>query len=280
MKIRLCAFADEAGSSAEEQIKALTDNGIALIEVRNVDGKNISKMTEDEARGFAAKLKKAGIGVWSLGSPLAKVSVFTPLKKEMKRAEHLCVLAKIFETENIRAFSFFNGGTLLFAGRAVRMVTALAAKLKENGVNYCHENDTGFLGAKVKGLDRIIAALPELKLIYDPANFLVSGQNPEVTLNKYADKAFYFHIKDAIGKKIVPAGAGNGRLPELIARLDRDTVFTVEPHLLLFRGCDGFDSSAYDLNSKRGRFDCAVGAIKKLLLEAGFEEKDGYFEKN
>lgn len=37
MKLRLCAFADEAARSLDGQIDALTRNGIGLIEVRGID---------------------------------------------------------------------------------------------------------------------------------------------------------------------------------------------------------------------------------------------------
>ena len=50
MKIRLCAFADEGGTTIEEQIEALRANNINLVELRSIDGRNISKISEDEAR--------------------------------------------------------------------------------------------------------------------------------------------------------------------------------------------------------------------------------------
>ena len=41
-KLKLSAFADEASAALTEQIKALKENDIPYIEVRGVDGKNIS----------------------------------------------------------------------------------------------------------------------------------------------------------------------------------------------------------------------------------------------
>ena len=96
-------------------------------------------------------------------------------------------------------------------------------------------------------------------------------------LAEFAGKAYYFHIKDASGKKVVPAGCGDAKIDELIKGIDSDTVFSVEPHLMFFKGGAGFEK--YDLKTKSGRFDCAVDSIKKLLVKNGFAEKDGYFEK-
>ena len=47
---RFSAFADEASGSIKEQIAACHKNGIEFIELRNVDGKNISNFTVEEAR--------------------------------------------------------------------------------------------------------------------------------------------------------------------------------------------------------------------------------------
>lgn len=278
MKIRLCAFADEGGTTIEEQIEALKSNGINLVEVRSIDGKNISKITEDEAKEYSAKFREAGIEVWSLGSPLAKVHIYTPVEKEKAKAMHLCRLAAIFGTKNIRGFSYFTLFPSNKEKRVVEKMQPLLEILDYNGINFCHENDTMLYGGRAKYLEILLDDIPSLKTIYDPANFIISGESPDVTLAEFAGKACYFHIKDATGKKVVPAGYGDAKIDELIRRLDRDTVFSIEPHLMFFKGGTGFEK--YDFKTKRGRFDCAADSIKKLLTENGFVEKDGYFEKN
>lgn len=52
-KIILSAFADEAGESLTEQIAALGENNIPYIELRGVNGKNISDHTPEEAAALA-----------------------------------------------------------------------------------------------------------------------------------------------------------------------------------------------------------------------------------
>ncbi len=278
MKIRLCAFADEGGTTVEEQIEALRANGIKLVELRSIDGKNISKISEDEAAVYAKKFREAGIEVWSLGSPLAKVHIYTPVEKEKAKAMHLCRLASVFGTKNIRAFSYFTLFPFNKEKRVVEKIQPLLEILDYNGINFCHENDTLLYGGRAKYLEKLLAAFPGLKTIYDPANFIISGESPDVTLAEFAPSAYYFHIKDATGKKVMPAGYGDARIDELIKRIDRDTVFSIEPHLMFFKGGAGFEK--YDFKTKRGRFDCAADSIKKLLAENGWAEKDGYYEKN
>ena len=46
-KLKLSAFADEADASLDGQIKALVENEIPYLEVRGVDGNNVSSLTLD-----------------------------------------------------------------------------------------------------------------------------------------------------------------------------------------------------------------------------------------
>ena len=74
-KIILCGFADEADPMLDGQIEALKGNGISLLEIRGVDGKNIVDVTREEAKAIRAKLDANGISVWSLGSPIGKINI-------------------------------------------------------------------------------------------------------------------------------------------------------------------------------------------------------------
>ena len=69
----------------------------------------------------------------------------------------------------------------------------------------------------------------------------------------------------------------------LIVSLRRDTVISVEPHLLLFRGSKRFRLSElygrFNLKTPRGRFDCAVAAAKRLLIQQGYSDCGDHFEK-
>ena len=68
----LSAFADEAGTTLAEQIAALKRNGIDYIEPRNINGKPILTLTDDELKAVKTELDKNGIKVNSLGSPIGK----------------------------------------------------------------------------------------------------------------------------------------------------------------------------------------------------------------
>ena len=56
---RLCAFADEAAADRAGQIRALRDNRMSLLEIRNVDGVSIADLPEETARRFREELDEA-----------------------------------------------------------------------------------------------------------------------------------------------------------------------------------------------------------------------------
>ncbi len=284
MKIILSAFADEASRDFDGQLAALRENGIGFIEMRNADGKNVSSLTVDEAKKYREKCDANGVRVWAIGSPLGKAYAGTDMSEYLKKAEHVCKVAEILGTNNIRAFSFYALSKKLQHEKVMYAVGELMKVFAANNMLYCHENEKNIYGDTAERVDELLDRFPEMRFVYDPANFIQTKQPAEKTLKKLADKAYYFHVKDVLGKsKVVPAGLGDGRLGDLVSLERGDTVFSVEPHLALFRGCKGFEKSGFaakcDISTRRGRFDCAVTAFKKVLSDNGYTEKEGCFEK-
>ena len=105
--IKLSAFSDEAGNSIEEQISALKRNGIALMELRSIDGKNVAEFTEEEAKSYQKQLEENGISVWSLGSPIGKININDDFDKEIEKLRALLEVGKILGAKCIRLFSFY-----------------------------------------------------------------------------------------------------------------------------------------------------------------------------
>ena len=283
--MKLCAFADEADKSVKGQIEALKRNGIKLIEVRGLDGVNVSKLTEKEAEKYAEMFRAAGIEVWSIGSPLGKIKLSDDLDAHMELTRHVCRLAKIFGTDKIRMFSFYE-----WEGKDDLVFSCLAEMVKiaeEEGVKLCHENEKKIYGDTCERTVRILDKVRGLGCVYDPANFLEVKEDSAMTLDALHGRADYFHIKDVISEtgELVPAGYGDGRIGELVGRLpvDRDTVLTLEPHLKVFSGYSEFDESEmknrFKFESNGEAFDAAVAALKKILLEAGYTETEGGFIK-
>ena len=101
------AFADEAGSSLDEQISALLGNGISYIEPRNIENKSIMEYSDEELYQIKATLDKNGIKVGSFGSPIGKYPIEDDFDSYISKVKRAVEIAKIFDTKYIRMFSFY-----------------------------------------------------------------------------------------------------------------------------------------------------------------------------
>ena len=281
--IRLSAFSDEAGSSIQEQIEAMKRNGISLTELRSIDGKNVSTFTIEEAESYQKEFERNGISVWSIGSPLGKTDIDTDFEEYSKLVEHVCQLAKIFKTDKIRMFSFFNT-----EGKEKKVFDNLRKMVeigKKYGVYMYHENEKDIYGDIAQRVLNIMQNVDGLKYIYDPANYLQCGEPADKTLALFHKTTDYFHIKDVISATgaLVPAGCGDGNIAKLLDMISDDKVLTLEPHLALFDAYKSIDNTEmkhqYVYASANEAFDAAVTALKKVLNEVGYREVDGVYVK-
>ena len=93
-KIILSAFADEYSADFTEQLEGMRSFGIDYVEMRGVDGKNVSALTKDEVNEAKRKLAFYGMGVSAIGSPIGKVQLDGDLDA------HLEMSKRVFETAN------------------------------------------------------------------------------------------------------------------------------------------------------------------------------------
>lgn len=282
--IKLCAFADESASSIEGQIEALKRNNIDYLELRSVDGKNVSKLTDEEALAIYDKLNASDVKVWSIGSPLGKVDIECDFEEYKNTARRICKIAKIFHTDRIRMFSFFHAYE---KSEKVHMYLKEFTDIaKEENVTMYHENEKDIYGDVLKRVVEILDRNSELHSVYDPANYIQTGEYADDTLNALVDRTDYFHIKDVIRStgELVPAGYGDGKIDKLIEMIGkRDVVLSVEPHLAIFKGFAQIDKTEmknkFTFSSNEEAFDAAVNSLKKVLNEAGYKEENKVFVK-
>lgn len=281
--IYLSAFADEAGSTIEEQISALNKNHVSYLELRSIGGKNVADFTVEEAEAYYKKLSENKIKVWSIGSPIGKEKIDCDFTNYLQKVRHVLKIANIFKADKIRMFSFFDAyDKPELCKDYLQKMVKLA---DEYGVKLCHENEKEVYGDTLERVLELYNANLGLKFIYDPANFLQCGARAEDTLNALKGKIEYFHIKDVIveTEELVPAGYGDGKIDKIIESVNGDVVFTLEPHLSVFDAYKSIDNTEmkhkFKFNSNAESFDFACDSLKKLLTDKGYTETqvDGVF---
>lgn len=274
MKFRLAAFADEADSCLNGQISAMTENGVDYLEIRGVDGENISDITTDKARDIRARLDAAGISVWSLGSPFGKIGITEDFEPHLEKFKHGLELADILGAGHIRIFSFYvpHDNTEDYSDEVMRRLEKMLTAAKGSGITLCHENEKGIYGDNAERCAEIHKTLPELRAVFDPANFVQCGQETKSAWDLLSSYVEYLHIKDALADgSVVPAGKGIGNIPYILQKY-RGEVLTVEPHLSVFNGLDKLERGEaverkYCYPDSHTAFGAAVNALKEVMEE-------------
>jgi sugar phosphate isomerase/epimerase len=270
--VRLSGFADEIGPDLELQIQTLASEGLKFLELRGVWGKNVLDLTADDRNRLKKRLRQAGIGVSSIGSPIGKVRIDEPWADHVARFKIALDAAEFFEAPFIRIFSYYppEGGRIEdHRDEVIRRLNEQMQLAKGRRAQLLHENEAAIYGEKTEGCLDIARRVPGIRLIFDPANFVCAGVRPREAWPALRDKVVYFHIKDAIlgSGQIVPSGEGDGDIAEVLrdAIVSRgyDGFLSLEPHLAAAGQFSGF--SGPDLFKK------AVRALKAVLDHLGVE---------
>ncbi|MCL2494644.1 MAG: Gfo/Idh/MocA family oxidoreductase [Oscillospiraceae bacterium] len=270
------AFADEAANDLAAQIAACKANGISAIEMRGVNGENVSDITPETARAIKKELDKAEVEVSAIGSRYGKCAFdFEAFKQTVE-------VAQILGAAYIRMFSFYEGTKEERFGWVKQMADYSIA----HGVKCCHENEGRIYGESPQACKELIEAVGYsaegeqiLGCVFDFANFLGDGYDTLAAYEILKPYITYFHIKDYDGASTVPAGEGKGRIAEILANFDQSNYgcywLSMEPHLKVFAGMGVFDKQTekklagrevYATQSES--FKAAADALHKVIAGA------------
>ena len=277
--LRIFAFADEAFPQIDGQIAALRRNGLQGLEIRNVDGQNVSDISLEKAREVHKKLTDAGLSVWSIGSPIGKIDIQKDdFERHLQKYLHTLEIARALGAEKLRMFSFYlpkGQDPAPFRQQVIDRLSRMAELAQGSGVALCHENEKGIYGDVASRCLEILQAVPQLQGVFDPANFVQCGQETWAAWEMLHERITYMHIKDALPDgRVVPAGAGVGNVARILSafRAQGGDAVTIEPHLQVFSGLAGLeragdtsDVGSYCYESNDAAFDAACAALKGIL---------------
>lgn len=276
--ITLSAFADEIGPDLDLQMDTCQANGVTCIDVRGIDGVNVSQFTLDQARQYKLRLDDRGFSVPMIGSPIGKIKISDDFDAHLELLKHCIELAHIFDAEGIRIFSFYPSDSKTIEEQRSEVMDRMAAmaKVAEHAdMTLYHENEKAIFGRLPAGVKDIFATVdsPSLKGVFDPANYVEEGIRPfdDGWREGLAELTDWFHIKDKLNvadEHCVPAGQGSGQFREIFADAKQRGYAgycTLEPHLATIGQFTGHTGPEL--------FASAVDAIKGILSEAGFELK-------
>ena len=259
-------FADEVSNSIDVQIEVTKELGWKNIECRNIDGINITDISDEEFEKVYQKLQESGIKINCFGSAVANWGKnpaseedFQKSVEELKRA---IPRMKRLGTKMIRGMSFGIPknydleDSLELGEKVLEKMKVLVGMCADEGISYVHENCMTYFSQSYQHMDRLLAAMdsPYFKIVFDTGNPVFSdnriGETPyqkQTTWEAYQhlnDKIGYIHIKDAVFLKetdgIFPEsrftfpGEGDGQVKKVLEDLlakGYDGGISIEPHM-------------------------------------------------
>jgi sugar phosphate isomerase/epimerase len=280
-KFILTGFSDEIDVDFLVQLREIKKLGIGYIEIRGVNGKNITDHTIEEVTTLKKQLDEAGVKVSAIGSPIGKINIEDDFKPHFELFKHTVEIAKILQTSYIRLFSFFMDTTKADAYRdeVMRRMTMFKDYVEGSDIILLHENEKEIYGdtpERCLDIYKMLAS-ENVKLIFDPANFVQCHvETYPHAFNLLKDHVIYYHIKDALNQtgEVVPAGFGDGHVKEIIAEINQrgyQGFLSLEPHLGHFEGFDSLEGDGeipeFKENSDVGKFILAADSLNKILVE-------------
>lgn len=276
-KARLSGFVDEINTeSLEAQVAGARELGIGNVALRTCFGKNVMDWTADECGRIKSALDAAGLGVSEIGSPVGKVPIDSPFEQTQAALAHAVELARLFETPNIRMFSFYppeaGGSVLDHRDEVLRRLCEMCRQIEGEPVTMVLENEAELYGDMPEQCLDIFQNVqsPKMRMAFDFANF-VSRRFVEVYEQGWKPLKPYvthIHVKDhKPGEKTAcPAGEGDGNVKPVLAELAAagyDGFLTLEPHLSKAGRFSGFTGIE--------KFRLATEALRKLCAEVGLK---------
>jgi L-ribulose-5-phosphate 3-epimerase len=217
-KLRIAAITDEFSPDLGIALDAMAPIGMTGAELRVLWGKNIVDLTDDELSRAIELVRAKGMEIISIASPLLKCvlpnagqvdsrfqqDIFASkhtFEDQPRLADRAFQIAERTGAKIVRVFSYWRTVTpdRAFDG-VVRALTSLAEQAAQRGVIIGLENEHACNIATAAESAKALSAVQHahLKLVWDPANALVSGENPFPQGYKMlpADRIVHVHTKD------------------------------------------------------------------------------------
>jgi sugar phosphate isomerase/epimerase len=240
-------ISDEAGQPIAVQIKAHRELGWEHLELRLVDGVNLTQISDAEFDAVYAAVTEADMKVSCFGSAIANWArpITCPEEIDINDLKQAIPRMQRFNTPFIRVMSYPNDeeqpvddGT--WRREAIRRMKELARIAEDNGIILAHENCSGWGGLSAENSNILLGEVdsPALKVVFDTGNPVTYGQDAWDYYQTVKEDIVYIHIKDA--RKIAGVdhycmcGDGDGYVKEIVGDLLKngyDGGLSIEPHL-------------------------------------------------
>ena len=266
----ITGFADEIAPEMQKQYNTLKELGINYIELRGVNGKNVSELEISDVRALKQELDVNGMKISAIGSPIGKIKITDDFAEHFETFKKVVEFAKILETKYIRMFSFYVEDKPSAKQEIFARLKKMIDYAKEHNVILLHENEKKIYGDTAESCLEIMQELycDNFKAIFDFANFVQVGEDTLYAYSLLEPYIEYFHIKDAQGNVILPSGKGDGNIQEILSlafQKGYNGFLSLEPHLTNFIGLNNLETEEIDVKPLKDGAEAYTLAYTSLL---------------
>ena len=269
MAFEITAFADEIAPDLATQLRVMKAHGVAGLDLRSVNGKNVLALSDGEIDAVGAAVKGEGLRVQCVASPVNKV-VLSPETRieEGRKLDRAIEVAHRLGIRRIRVFTpESEDGDAVMAWMEDHLQKAECADAL-----LLVENDAKYWSAYPQNAKRLLRdfAGPNLMAAFDFANAHLLGTTVEDWFPWIIPYLDTLHIKDAKDGRVVPAGQGDAGIPVTLQALWKDHwsgPLTLEPHLAAAGPMGGFSGEQL--------FAEAANALYTVLADIAAVEVQG-----
>ena len=290
--MELGIIADEVHASFATACANIARWGLPLVEVRNVDGRNVTLLDDAALDDAVAAVRRHGLRVSAVASPVFKSALderpnaaaadfavpgLVTVADNLALLERACVAARRFDTRLVRIFTFFRvPWSDAVVEQVARHVAEAAEIARRHDVVLAIENEPVCVVATGEELGRFMghldAFLPDalrahVGALWDPGNALGAGEEipyPDGYAAVPAARLVHVHLKD-LGNRpasfgtFVPLGQGRIDYRGQFRALARDGYrgsVVLEPHYAP-AGVDPLDAAQICVEAARSELAAA-----------------------
>lgn len=279
-RMRPAVITDELGDDLETALDECVRLGLAAVELRSVDGRNVVDLEDGELDAAMSEAHARGLTVAALATPVFKCSVpgddavtrgalhgarAAGLEEHWQMLDRAAAMAARHSVPYLRVFSFWR----IPEPEDVRdvVVATLAAarrRIDELPVELLLENEHDCNVATAAETRAVLDAVPGLRVIWDPGNHVRAGGAAwDAAPTAFADRVAHVHLKDVdLDRTWVPLTMGVipfDTVLETLAGSGYDGVLSLETHSKI----DGsaLRATEYSLSALGELLDACLGAV-------------------
>ena len=198
---------DEISQDFEHALDVMLEYDVRHAELRGLWGTNILQLSEEQRQRARQTLRKRGMSVCCIASPMYKGDLpakigHEALEEPLRLLERAIHAAEYFNTSLIRVFSFLKQGELTAEvfEIIVGALRAASARAEAAGVLLGLENEHAcFVGTGAEAA-RVLTAVgsPALRAVWDPGNAFSRGEAPPEGYAAVRPWVAHVHVKDGV----------------------------------------------------------------------------------